>query len=64
MCVDHTHRIQSCKIGTYGSRNDKTIVKFDGFVTDIHYKRKFDQETFQLQNADNSWITEKGLYNS
>ena len=62
MTVDHTKRFQSTTIGHYGTTSDKTIVKFDGFVTEVKTKEFFTEAEFKLQVDKNKWITEKGVY--
>lgn len=62
MTVDHSKRFQSTTIGHYGTTSDKTIVKFDGFVTEVRYEKLFTDAVFKLQVANNKWISEKGVY--
>jgi hypothetical protein len=40
--------------GFYGSYNDKTIVKYDKFTTDIHEKKAYQVVTYTLykENGD------------
>lgn len=59
---DHTHRILSTTAGHYGSRNDKTIVRYDSFVTSIHRKEKFHDVNFDLFNEQSNLIQERGCY--
>ena len=37
--VDHHRRILGVTRSNYGTRNDKTIVRLDTYITDVHYKR-------------------------
>jgi hypothetical protein len=60
--VDHTKRIIGATQGHPGARNDKTIVKFDGFVTSIHNGEVYAEVTFTLLDADGAERVEKGLY--
>lgn len=60
--VDHTKRIIAATQGHPGARNDKTIVKFDGFVTDIFQKRLYSEVPFDLHTSNGRVIHEKGLY--
>ena len=46
--VDHQKRIMHSTAGHYGSRNDLTIVKFDGFVTKMRRKEMYHDITYQL----------------
>ena len=62
MTVDHSKRFQSTTIGHYGTTSDKTVVKFDGFVTEVRFGELFTQAQYKLQIDDNRWIVEKGLY--
>ena len=55
--------------GFYGSYNDRTIVKYDKFITDIHEKKKYQDVTFTLhkRNGEDSilkgaWILCDGGY--
>lgn len=60
--VDHSKRIIGVTQGHPGARNDKTIVKFDGFVTDIHEGRLYQNENFELLDVDGVPRLQKGLY--
>jgi hypothetical protein len=42
--------------------NDKTIVRFDGFVTGIRDKKAYGQVTFQLMDTSGNISTETGAY--
>ena len=48
---DHTLRIMSCTRGHYGSRNDKTIVRFDGFISALRNKQIFGDISYELKKA-------------
>jgi Plant transposon protein len=45
-----------------GARNDKTIVKFDGFVTKIHNGELYADVPFDLVDKEGKVTREKGLY--
>ena len=60
--VDHRKKIIAATSGHPGCRNDKTIVKFDGFVTAIHDEGLYSDVEFDLKKTDGSVIKEKGLY--
>ena len=45
---DHTLRILSATAGHYGSRNDKTIVRFDGFINALKNKKLFGNISFEI----------------
>ena len=60
--VDHTKRIMAATQGHPGARNDKTIVKFDGFVTDIHQGKLYSDVPYKLFDDMGGVIDEKGLY--
>jgi Plant transposon protein len=62
MTVDHSKRFQSMTIGHYGTTSDKTVVKFDGFVEAVRFADLYTQAEFKLQEDENTWIIEKGLY--
>ena len=58
MTVDHSKRFQSTTIGHYGTTSDKTVVKFDGFVTEVRFGELFTQAQYKLQIDNNRWIVE------
>ena len=60
--VDHRKKIIAATIGHPGCRNDKTTVKFDGFVTAIHDGRLYSDVEFDLKKNDGTTVKEKGLY--
>lgn len=60
--VDHTTKIMGCTVGHYGSRNDKTIVRFDGFIRSIVDRQKYGDVQFKLRTSPDSSITEIGVY--
>lgn len=60
--VDHKRRCLHCSPGFYGSMNDKTIIKFDRFVSGIHSKQIYANIEFDLYDVAGVSSTEKGLY--
>jgi hypothetical protein len=51
--VDHNRRIQACTRSFWGARNDKTIVKYDRFVTNIHNKATYHNiVTYKLKDIN------------
>lgn len=62
MTVSHSKKFQSTTTGHYGTTSDKTIVKFDGFVSKVRYDKRYTDAEFKLQVGVDQWITEKGLY--
>ena len=62
MTVDHSKRFQATTVGHYGTTSDKTIVKFDGYITKVRYDKLFTEAQFKLQVGEKKWVTEKGVY--
>jgi hypothetical protein len=60
--VDHRKKIIAATQGHPGCRNDKTIVKFDGFITAIHDGELYADVPYSLTAEDGSVSIEKGLY--
>lgn len=60
--VDHQKKIIAATIGHPGCRNDKTIVKFDGFVTAIHDGKIYKDVPFNMVDCKGVVREEKGLY--
>jgi hypothetical protein len=60
--VDHCKKIIAATQGHPGARNDKTIVKFDGFVTSINNGDLYGDVPYSLTNEDDEEIPLKGLY--
>ena len=60
--VDHCEKIIAATKGHPGARNDKTIVKFDGFVTSINNGDLYGEVPFVLTTEEDSEIKLKGLY--
>ena len=49
MTCDHTRRIMACSGGFPGSYNDKTIARYDSFISDISGADLFKNFTYTLQ---------------
>ena len=60
--VDHRKKIIAATIGHPGCRNDDIIVKFNGFVTNIHDRGLHSDVEFDLKKSDGTITKEKGLY--
>lgn len=60
--VDHSKRIMAATQGHPGARNDKTIVKFDGFVTALHDGTLYNDVVYDLLDKDGVPRQQKGLY--
>ena len=55
-------RIMAATQGHPGARNDKTIVKFDGFVTALHDDTLYNDVVYDLLDKDGVPRQQKGLY--
>ena len=62
--VNHRRKILASTVGLPGRWNDKTVVRFDGFLTSIHDGKLYQNKTFQLYNADGTLTTYSGVRNS
>ena len=58
----HSRKVISCSKGFPGSNNDKTIVRFDTFVTDIKENRMYEDVEFPVLNENGVEVMLKGLY--
>ena len=61
-CVDHTKKILSVTKSHYGSRNDKTIVKYDDHVMNVKDEGLYANEKYYLYNENGDLEEHKGLY--
>lgn len=59
---DHSRRVLSVTAGHYGSCNDKTIVKYDGFVTSLLYSERYSNYYFFLRDEAGHLVKHWGLY--
>lgn len=62
LTVDHFRRIHAVSCGHYGGRNDKTIVKYDAHVQNIHLHGLYGDVEYQLYNEHGVLCTHKGLW--
>jgi hypothetical protein len=60
--TNHATRIFSATPGHPGTCNDKTTVRFDSFVQDMHKRGLYKDVEFTLRQEDGSLKTMKGLY--
>lgn len=54
--VNHRRYIMAGSKGFYGSYNDKTIVKYDTFISGIHKGKKYHDYKFNLRRKDGSLV--------
>jgi hypothetical protein len=62
VCCDHNTCIMSVTPGTFGSMNDKTIVKFDGFIEQLRTKQLFTNYEYSLNISANETRNFYGAY--
>ena len=62
MTVDHSKRFPATTIGHYGTTSDKTIVKFDGYISKVRFDKAFTEAKFKIQISEKKWIVEQGVY--
>ena len=62
MAVDHRKKIIAATQGHPGARNDKTIVKFDGFFSANNNGNLYKDVPYVLTTAEGEEIQQKGLY--
>lgn len=60
--VNHRRRILSSTVGLPGRWNDKTVVRFDSFITKIHDGELYGDIMYDLFKSDGSNISVKGLW--
>ena len=60
--VNHRRKILASTVGLPGRWNDKTVVRFDGFLTAIHEGRSYADVEYQLYNSDGTKTTYQGAY--
>ena len=60
--VDHTSKIISATKGFPGAKNDKTIVRFDGFVSAIHDEDLYSNVRYKMCKENGEEYLEKGCY--
>ena len=59
--VDHHRRILGVTRSNYGTRNDKTIVRLDTYIMDVHLKKVNQDVEFDVF-VDGSLVKRKGVY--
>ena len=60
--VDHTSKIIAATKGFPGAKNDKTIVRFDGFVSAIHDGDLYSNVSYKMCEDTGEEYIEKGCY--
>lgn len=60
--VNHTSKIIAATKGFPGTRNDKTIVRFDGFVSSIHDEERYQDVKYTMCKSNGEEYEEKGAY--
>lgn len=59
--VDHHRKILGVTRSNFGTRNDKTIVRLDSYITDVHYKRIHEDIEFDVL-IDGVLVKRTGVY--
>jgi hypothetical protein len=62
MVCDHAGYIISCTMGFYGACNDKTIIRFDGFINAIREGDLYQNVSFSLRTGFNTFKEAVGAY--
>ena len=65
MTIDRNKKIISCTTGHPGARNDKTIVKFDEFITKINEDNLYKDEEYEIYTRVDGVLSRslvKGIY--
>ncbi len=60
MTCDHTRKIMHCTGGFPGSYNDKTIARYDAFITDVGQNKIFTDFTYNIR-TNRGDIEQKGV---
>mmetsp|Transcript_18917 Transcript_18917/g.32787 ORF Transcript_18917/g.32787 Transcript_18917/m.32787 type:complete len:482 (+) Transcript_18917:212-1657(+) len=60
--ANHAGRILSVTKGFQGSKNDKTVVRYDGFVKKLKQDPSFTSKTFELYNLQGEAVSHHGTY--
>ena len=60
MTCDHTRKILHCTGGFPGSYNDKTIARYDSFITDVGQNKMYTDFTYNIRTKEGV-IQQKGL---
>jgi hypothetical protein len=59
--VDHHRRILGVTRSNYGTRNDKTIVRLDSYIMDVHNKKVNEDVEFEVF-VDDALVKKTGVY--
>jgi hypothetical protein len=62
LSVDHGGRIISCTMGFPGTVGDKTICRYDTFVSSVVSGQRYGDVKYSLRAEGNTWIEEQGAY--
>lgn len=62
VCVDHMRRIRSCTNEFYGSVNDKTIIKYDEYITDVKEGKRWADVVFEVLDENGSTVEMNGVF--
>lgn len=58
----HDGSVLSCTAGTYGSCNDKTLIRFDEYINEIRSDIKYTKIEYELMVSETESIMQKGVY--
>jgi hypothetical protein len=61
MTCDHTRKIMHCTGGFPGAYNDKTIARYDSFITDVGQNKMFTNLTYNTKTKQDV-VERKGAY--
>ena len=62
LTCDHTSKITSVTHGSPGTRSDRTIVRFDGHVSDIHDGVKYRDVKYKMRRLNGEEYEEQGAW--
>jgi hypothetical protein len=62
MTCSHARRIYHCTSGFPGSKNDKTISKFETLLDDVGKKAFYTEEKWNMYTAEGEVVRRKGVY--
>jgi hypothetical protein len=62
MTCSHARRIYHCTSGFPGSKNDKTISKFERLLDDVGKKELYTEETWNMYTSTGDVVQRKGVY--
>lgn len=58
----HCGLIQSSTSGTYGSCNDKTIIRFDEYINEIRTEERYTEIEYDLMISETESVKQKGAF--